>query len=139
MIELGRGVATSTASPDAYFARWIDHDSWPTWSPDTEWVRLNGPVSVGTHGVLKPKGGPKAKFVITACVPDKEYTDTTRLPGARLVFRHTVQPADVGSDLSVLVTMAGPLAFLWARVMGGGFRESAQSDLNRLVQLVEHP
>ncbi|MEP6462626.1 MAG: hypothetical protein ABJC62_04270 [Frankiaceae bacterium] len=66
-MELGRGYATSTATPAAFFARWIDHDTWPEWSPDTEWVRLDGPVEVGTRGVLKPKGGPKAKFVISAC------------------------------------------------------------------------
>ena len=46
MIELGRAHAISTASPDAYCARWIDHDTWPVWSPDTEWVRLDGPAEV---------------------------------------------------------------------------------------------
>jgi hypothetical protein len=137
MIELGRGSATSSAPPDAYFARLCDHDTWPAWSPDTEWVRLDGPVAVGTRGVLKPKGGPRAKFVITACTPGREYTDTTLLPGARLVFEHTVQLTEGGSDLSVLVTITGPLALLWARVMGGGFRDSAQTDLDRLVRLVE--
>jgi len=137
MIELETGTATSTASPDAYFARWIDHSTWPTWSPDTEWVRVDGPVAVGTRGVLKPKRGPKAKFVISECVPGEEYTDTTQLPGARLVFRHTVEPAGPGSDLHVRITMDGPLAFVWAKIMGGSFRHSAQADLDRLVGLVE--
>jgi len=139
VMELGRGHATSTATPDAFFARWIDHDTWPEWSPDTEWVRLDGPVEVGTHGVLKPKGGPKTKFVISACTPGREYTDTTRLPGARLVFRHTVEPAAPGCELHVQVTMDGPLAYVWAKIMGGGFRESAQADLDRLVAIVEQP
>jgi hypothetical protein len=137
MIELGRGSATSTAAPAAYFARWVDHDTWPAWSPDTEWVRVDGDVAVGTRGVLKPRKGPKAKFVISVCTPDREYTDTTLLPGARLVFAHTAVPSEGGSDLHVVVTIAGPLAFLWAKVMGGGFRDSAQADLNRLVDLVE--
>jgi hypothetical protein len=137
MIELGHGTATSPAPPAAFFTRWIDHDTWPAWSPDTEWVRLDGPPAVGTHGVLKPKGGPKAKFVISACTPPQEYTDTTLLPGARLVFTHTAEPSSEGSALEVLVTIAGPLAFFWAKVMGKGFRESAQADLDRLVALVE--
>ena len=89
--------------------------------------------------MLKPKGGPKAKFVISACSPDREYTDTTRLPGARLVFRHTVEPAALGCELHVQVTMDGPLAFVWSKIMGGGFRESAQRDLDRLVAIVEQP
>ena len=39
----------------------------------------------------------------------------------------------------MLVTIDGPLAFLWAKVMGGGFRDSAQANLDRLVRLVEQP
>jgi len=96
-------------------------------------------VVVGTHGVLKPKGGPKVKFAISACIPGREYTDTSLLPGARLVFQHTVVADGVGSKLHVLVTMSGPLSWLWAKIMGGGFRHSAQADLDRLVDLVEHP
>ena len=139
MIELGRGSAVSPATPDAYFARWVQHETWPAWSPDTEWVRVDGPVAVGTRGVLKPRGGPKVKFVVSACTPEREYTDTTLLPGARLVFQHTVEPVEQGSDLRVRITMRGPLAFLWAKILGGGFRDSAQADLDRLVRLVEQP
>lgn len=137
MMELGHGTATSTASPDAFFARWIEHDTWSQWSPDTEWVRVDGPVAVGTRGVIKPKGAPKVKFVISACTPGREYTDTSLLPGARLVFQHTVAPDGAGSQLDVRITMSGPLSLLWAKIMGGGFRDGAQADLDRLVGLVE--
>lgn len=136
-MELGQGTALSTASPNAFFARWIEHDTWPQWSPDTKWVRVQGPVAVGARGVLKPKGAPKVKFMISACNPDREYTDTSLLPGARLVFQHTVIPDGAGSRLHVRITMSGRLSFLWAKIIGGGFRESAQSDLDRLIELVE--
>ncbi len=138
MTELGRGAASSSADPAAFFARWVEHDTWPQWSPDTEWVRVEGPVAVGSRGVLKPRGGPRVKFVISACTPGREYTDTSVLPGARLVFQHTAAPEGTGSRLDVLVTISGPLSWLWAKVMGGGFRDSAQADLDRLVALVEH-
>ncbi len=137
MIELGSGHNTSTASPDAFFARWVDHATWPQWSPDTDWVRVDGPVAVGTTGTMKPAGGPKVRFTVTACEPGREYTDTTRLPGARLVFQHLAVPDGQGTELSVRVTMSGPMTWLWSRVMGGGFAESAQVDLDRLVTLVE--
>lgn len=137
MQTLATGAASSTAPPAAFFARWVDHDTWSSWSPDTEWVRVERPVRTGTRGVLKPKGGPKVKFVVTACDPDREYTDTSLLPGARLVFQHTVEPTPTGSELRVRVSMEGPLGRLWAKVLGGGFRDSAQADLDRLVGLVE--
>ena len=136
---LARATATSTAGPGAYFARWTNHDTWTQWDLNTEWVRLDGPVRVGTCGVLKPRRGPKVKFVISACTPDREYTDTSRLPGARLVFQHTIMPSEQGSDLAVLVTISGPLAFVWAKIMRSSFAGSAQTNLDRLVHLVEQP
>ena len=137
MIELGTGFAHSSAAPDAFFDRWIDHATWSEWSPDTRWVRLDGPVEVGTRGRLKPMGGPAVGFVITACVRPSEYTDTSHLIGARLVFRHTAAPVGDGTDLGVRVTITGPLARLWASTMGRSFRTSAQADLDRLVAVVE--
>jgi hypothetical protein len=137
VIELGAGHATSSAPPQAFFEKWVDHDSWPTWSPDTEWVRVDGPVRTGATGVIKPKGAPRVRFTISACEPDREYTDTSKLPGATLVFQHIATPIPEGVRLDVLVTIDGPLARIWAAVMGRGFRESAQADLDRLVEQVE--
>jgi len=68
----------------------------------------------------------------------REYTDTSLLPGAQL-FQHTVVPDHAGAQLQVRITMSGPLSLLWAKIMGGGFRDSAQADPDRLVGLVGHP
>jgi len=137
MKPLGSAHAFSTATPHEFFSRWCDHSTWSKWSPDCEWVRLDGPLTVGARGVLKPKGGPKVKFVISRLIADREYTDTSLLPGARLLFRHEVKPHGTGSELLVDVTMTGPLTFLWSRLMGGGFKTSASEDLSRLITLVE--
>ncbi|WP_222269127.1 hypothetical protein [Modestobacter marinus] len=106
MIELACGSARSSAGPDAYFARWVDHGTWPAWSPDTEWVRVAGPVRTGTRGVLKPRGGPRVRFVVSACRPGREYTDTSRLPGACLVFQHVAEESGAGTELGVRVTLS---------------------------------
>jgi Polyketide cyclase / dehydrase and lipid transport len=137
MRTLGTGHAVSAAPAAGFFARWADHDSWPLWSPDTQWVRLDGPAALGTTGRLKPVGAPAVRFAITAFAPAREYTDTSRLPGATLVFQHTAEEGVDGTRLGVRVTMAGPLTPLWARILGDGFQESAQADLDRLVALVE--
>lgn len=79
------------------------------------------------------------KFVISACEPAREYTDTGLLPSARLVFQHTVSGTKQGCALHARASLKGPLAFLWAKIIGGGFRDSIQADLDRLVRLVEVP
>jgi hypothetical protein len=123
---------TSAAAPSAFFARWADMATWPEWNADTEWVRLDGPFVTGSTGVLKPKGGPKTKFVI-AKVSDDEFTDVSRLVGARLTFRHLVAVVPEGTEVRVAVSLTGPLAFLWNAILGKGIKESLQRDLEALA------
>jgi hypothetical protein len=113
-------------------------DTWPEWNADTEWVRLDGPFSEGSTGVLKPKGGPKVKFVIARLVPEREFVDVSLLFGARLTFAHAVsQQPNGGCAIDIAVTIDGPLRWLWSRILGGGFKQSAQPDLERLVAVAE--
>jgi hypothetical protein len=137
MIEIGVGHGSSTEPPARFFARWIDHESWTEWSPDTEWVRLDGPARLGAKGRLKPAGGPRVAFTISAFEQDRRYADTSTFPGARLVFDHTVTAAGDRTELAARVTVTGPLARLWAAILGKGFRKSVQADLDRLIALVE--
>jgi hypothetical protein len=137
MIQLATAHASSSAAPSAFFARWIDHETWTEWDTDTEWVHLSGPVVLGAHGELKPLGGPKTRFTISALHPDREYTDTTKLFGATLVFQHLADVVDGRTQLSAEVTLDGPLARLWQAILGAGFTESVPTALNRLVTLVE--
>ena len=139
MITLASSSATSTAPASAFFARCCEHSTWTEWSPDCVWVSLEGSPALGAKGILKPVGAPKVRFEITSFVEGREYTDTSRLPGARLTFQHLAETTPSGTELSVLVTMRRPLTFTWARIMGKGFKTSAPADLERLVSLVENP
>jgi hypothetical protein len=138
MITIGEAQATSTAAPAGFFRKWGDMATWPEWNLDTEWVRLDGPFETGSRGVLKPKGGPKVKFVIESLVPDREFVDVSLLVGARLTFHHIVeQLPEGGCRVHVIVTMTGPLRWLWFKILGSGLQKSLQPDLDRLVAAVE--
>ena len=138
MTTICNATATSSAPPDAFFARWADMDTWPQWNSDTEWARLDGPFAQGSTGVIKPRGGPKVKFVIETLVPDREFTDRSSLPGAHLVIRHRVAPAADGTcRIDVTVSLGGPLARLWRPVLAKGVGTSTPAGLDRLVEVVE--
>ena len=129
--------AITTAPPAALFDRWADMATWPEWSTDMDWARLDGPFAVGTTGVLKPTRGPKTKFVIEQLDPGRVYVDVSRLPGARLTFDHRV--ADLpggGCSVDVTVSLSGPLSRLWMLVLARDLRASTQADLDRLVATV---
>lgn len=140
MIEIATASANSTSPPSAFYARWIDHQTWPQWDTDTEWVRFNEPVAPGAHGVLKPRGGPKTRFTIAVLDLDKEYTDVSSMLGATLRFQHLAAASTERPELTELaarVTLTGPLARLWALILGKDFAESVPASLNRLIELVE--
>jgi hypothetical protein len=137
MTTLATATVTSSATPAAFFAEWGDMASWPQWNLDTEWVRLDGPFVEGATGALKPKGGPKVSFVVARLVDGREFTDVSKLLGARLTFRHLVETADGRTTVSVEATLTGPLAPVWKLILGSGIRESMQPDLDRLVDRAE--
>jgi len=98
---------------------------------------VNGPVAAGATGRFKPKGGPAVPFTVLVCERPREYTDVSRLLGARLTFQHLATSTDAGTALEANVTLEGPLAWLWYRIMGKGFASSVPAALARLVSLVE--
>ena len=138
MIEIASAHIVSTVPPAAFFKRWADMATWPEWNLDTEWVRLDGPFVTGATGQLKPKGGPKVKFVVQSLVADREFIDVSHLWGARLSFDHQVTATDDGgSEVEVRITMAGPLSRLWNAILGKGLQSSVHADLQRLATVAE--
>jgi hypothetical protein len=136
MTRIASAHVTSSASPAAFFARWADMATWPEWNLDTEWVRLDGPFTEGATGVLKPKGGPKVRFVVARLTAD-EFVDVSKLVGARLTFAHRVASAGDKTEVTVDVSLAGPLAPVWKLILGKGIAASAQPDLERLAAVAE--
>jgi len=136
MIAIASAHVVATASPSAIFDRWADVATWPQWNADTEWVRLDGAFTQGGTGVLKPEGGPKVKFVIEK-LTETDFVDVSRLMGARLTFSHVVTPITDGCLVDVAITMSGPLAWLWNRILGKGLAASVQPDLEALARAAQ--
>ncbi|GAB1691195.1 SRPBCC family protein [Krasilnikovia sp. M28-CT-15] len=133
MKTIATAAITTDVPAQAFFARWADMTTWPEWNTDIEWVRLDGPFRPGATGRMKPKGGPVTRFVVTALVPEREFTDVSLLLGARLTFQHLVTTDAGGSTtVSVRATMTGPFSFFWTAVLGKGIARGLTADLARL-------
>ncbi len=136
MTLIAEATATSTATPAAFFTKWADMATWPEWNQDTEWVTLDGPFEQGATGTLKPKGGPKTKFVVTE-LTSTEFVDASKLIGARLIFAHKVVTDGVHTTVTVRISMEGPLRRLWTAIMGGNLAKSLPGDVDALVAAAE--
>jgi hypothetical protein len=137
MTTLCTATATSSACPDAFFARWADMATWPEWDDAVAWARRDGPFAAGTTGVLKPKGGPKVSFVIETLEAGREFTDVSSMLGARLRIRHLVSAERGATRVDIEVTMEGPFAWFWRRAIGRGVASSTPEGLANLVTVAE--
>lgn len=93
-------------------ARWAEVDH------NIERIVISAPPAVGVPFTLKPKGGPTLSFVIGAFDPPHRYSDICRMPLARMTTLHVLEPDGTGTLMRVRITIAGPLAWLWGRVVG---------------------
>ena len=135
MTTIAQAHITAPVEPAAFFTRWADMATWPEWNTDTEWVRLDGPFVQGATGVLKPKGGPKVRFEVTVLEPGREFTDVSKLLGARLTFRHVVgRTAEGTTRVDVEVTLTGPLGAVWRAALAKGIRAALPDDMRRLAE-----
>ena len=129
----------TTALSKNIWALWVDASGYKKWDERTEWAKLKGEFKVGTRGELKPKGGFSAVFTITEMKTGRSFTYLTPLPFARLQFHHAMEPTDMGTRLTHRIEVKGPLAWVWARVLGPKARAHLPVAMRKLARLAEQP
>lgn len=129
--------AQTTATPERVWALWSDVEGWSRWDPDVVEASLDGRFSVGSSGVLKPKGGPRLRFSLTEVTVNHSFTDRCRLPLATLDFIHALTPASGGTVITHRVVMNGPLTFIFRRLMGSGIERGLPSAVESLARHAE--
>jgi hypothetical protein len=132
--------ATTSASADAVWACYRDPATWAAWDDDVQGASIDGPFATGVTGSLRPAAGPPLRFLMERCDPGHGFDTLTlvphrRLPLVRIRFRHELTPlAGGGCEIMHRVEMAGPLAALFARLMGPGFQRGLPHTVRRLAE-----
>ena len=82
--------------------------------------------------------GRRIRAEIRAAAATTSAPIRSSLPGAALTIRHLVEVDGEGRTVvDIVVSIDGPLARLWKRVVGPGIAESTPTGLRRLVEVVE--
>lgn len=113
---------------------WTDVDRWPSWQDDVEYARLDGDFARGASIMFKPKGGPRVRLELTEVEPPSSFTDVTRFPLATMLDRHELVEVDGRVEVRNTVSVEGPLAFLWRKLVADGVVESLPEQTARLVE-----
>ncbi len=90
---------------------------WADWDQGLESTSLAGEFKAGNVIMLKPKGGPKVKVELLDVRPTSYFKDVTRFPLAQMYDEHWYEDTPEGLKITSTLTMRGPLAFLWNKIV----------------------
>ncbi|MDZ7906124.1 MAG: SRPBCC family protein [Cypionkella sp.] len=121
----------------AVFAAYADVASWPIWDSEVKKVSLPNGLITGATGYLTPRSGPKAKIYVVAVDPAQGFTIQSRLPLCTMHFGHKLAQTDGKTTATHWVRFTGPLAFLFARLIGRGIEQTLPKTLAGLKAYCE--
>ena len=127
----------SNATPHAVWSLWSDVSNWKSWDDEVEFSSLEGPFQIGTSGTIKPRGGPRTKFIILDIVTHRRFHDRSYLPFARLDFMHSIEVHGERVLVTHRVEMTGVLTFLFSRLIGNKIKKGLPHAVAKLIAMAE--
>jgi hypothetical protein len=97
---------------------YADASAWPLWNDALAAASLDEPFVVGSRARVRFRTGLRLRFALVEVEEGRLFTDESRLPGARMGHRHLLEPTDDGVRLVNEIYIRGPLARLWAPLLG---------------------
>lgn len=137
MVVLDSYSAQTAHEAEAVFSRWADPEGWPEWDAGVQEVTFPGPAQIGARGRMRPASGPATTFTVTGFEPGRVFTNTSSLPGAKLVFEHLVSPVPNGVSVEVTVRVEGLLAPVWKHILSRSMGNAARSSVAGLLAHVD--
>lgn len=126
------------AAPARVWRIWSDVNTWPEWNPDMKESRLNGPLKVGTTGMINTRSGGQHDVVVTQYEEGRSFElESTAMPMTKLAIRATVTPTPGGTRISQAFEARGLLAPLAGPMMAGMILKTFRSVLEGLAKKAE--
>lgn len=97
---------------------YADASAWPAWNDALAAASLDEPFVVGSRARVRFRTGLRLRFALVEVEEGRVFTDESRLPGARMGHRHELVPMDDGVRLVNTIYIDGPLARVWAPILG---------------------
>jgi uncharacterized protein YndB with AHSA1/START domain len=108
-----------TSSPaSAVWARWVKPSRWADWDPRVADAEADGDLAEGTEIRVKMRKGGTTRHRVVAIEPGRRLVTEYPLPGARVGQERVVEQRGPGSELTHRLYVDGPMAWLWASMLG---------------------
>lgn len=113
---------------------WTDVNRWSEWQDDLEFARLEGEFGEGAQFLLRPRGGPDVKVQLLNVEKNVNFTDVTRFPLAQMTGAHDLIRRGKEIEVRTTITVRGPLAFLWVRLVAKGIVAALPQQTRSLIE-----
>ncbi len=113
-------LTTKEATKEQMWKLFSDVNNWHSWDKGIEYAKLDGKFEKGNFFELKPKGGPKVKIQLVETIVNKSFTDFTHFPLAKMYGEHRLEETPEGLRITTTMSISGPLAFLWRKIVAEG-------------------
>ena len=111
-----------------------DVNNWPVWDKGVAFAQLEGKFEKGNHFMFQPKGGPKLKIGIVEAIENKNFTDFTKFPLAKMYGEHTFEETSEGLKLTTTMKVKGILSFLWIKIVAQKIVDGLPSDMQDQIK-----
>lgn len=126
----------TTATPAQIWTVWSDVKGWLTWDKDIELCELDGPFQTGITGRLKMKSSPVLQIVLSRVETNKIFVQETKLFLAKNISIHYISQMDGRTQVTFENEMPGPLAFLYAWMIGPSIKKKIPLEMEQMLKKV---
>jgi hypothetical protein len=114
---------------------WVDVNNWPSWHGDLDYCKMIGEFEVGNYFMLKPKGTPAVKIILTEIDNGNSFTDCTNFFGAKMLDTHSMESKNGGVEISNKLVVTGSLKWLWVKLVAQNVADTVPKEIEALVKL----
>lgn len=136
MLIIKHSVETS-ASPEDIWELWQDVANWNKWDGGVEYSTIDGPFVEGMTGTLKIKGGSLVRTTLTRVEPMKMFVEESKVFWTRIIVSHYLTESGGKTDVTHQIEMTGPLAFVFARLIGPSMKRNLVQGMEAMVKEAE--
>lgn len=115
---------------------WSDVNNWPKWDNELEYCKMDNKFMEGSQFILKPKGAPKVKIILSEVKLNEKFTDYCKFLGATMYDAHELKETSEGLRITNTITVTGLLGFIWVNLVAKNVANSIPKQMDALVDWV---
>lgn len=128
-------IVTKEVTKEQMWKLFSDVNNWPNWDKSVAFAKLDGKFEKGNHFLFQPEGGPKLRLRIEEAIENRNFTDLTFFPLAKMYGEHLLEETRDGLKITTTMKMKGPLGFLWRKVVAQKIADTLPEDMQEQIKV----